>query len=165
MNQRVNKSPTVCACGQHAFAAVGRGFNVIVDADDIGVLLGRRWHITRIGRYVGVIGRDAGRTVILARQILSPPDDLYVDHINGDSLDNRRVNLRTCTPSQNAQNRRRIYGKKWPKGVHFYSGGFYAFIRVGGKRLYLGRHKTVEDAKAAYDAAAVRYQRDFARLE
>jgi hypothetical protein len=43
-------------------------------------------------------------------------------------------------------------GKKWS-----------ARIRVNGKEIWLGNHDTPEAAKAAYDAAADRYHKEFSR--
>lgn len=41
----------------------------------------------------------------LHRVIMDPPKDMVVDHINGDTLDNRRSNLRICTVATNNRNR------------------------------------------------------------
>lgn len=74
-----------------------------------------------------------------------------VDHRNGDSLDNRAVNLRAATKSQNAANMR-----KSVKGVSFCSttGRWRADIKFKGKGINLGRYPTVAEAKAAYDKKA-----------
>ena len=45
------------------------------------------------------------KTIYMHRIIMLPPSDLVIDHINGDGLDNRRVNLRIVTKAQNALNR------------------------------------------------------------
>lgn len=48
--------------------------------------------------------RDPAKVFYLHREIMQPRDDLIVDHINGDTKDNRRNNLRICTRAQNNQN-------------------------------------------------------------
>ncbi len=57
-------------------------------------------------------GRRRRRRVFLHRFIMNPPGDMCVDHINGDPLDNRRVNMRICTPTENKRNRGANRGKK-----------------------------------------------------
>lgn len=87
-----------------------------------------------------------------------------IDHINRDYFDNRIGNLRECTRSQNMCNR---VGKKnsivGVKGVYYQHGGYFSSIGIGYKQIYLGRFKTIAEAKAAYDAAAKKYHGEFAR--
>ena len=48
------------------------------------------------------------KMIRLHRFIMNPPDNRVVDHINNDSLDNRRANLRVCTVGENNRNRKKI---------------------------------------------------------
>lgn len=48
-----------------------------------------------------------GKLCYLHRVVNNTPEGMYTDHINGNRGDNRRVNLRTCTPSENALNTKR----------------------------------------------------------
>ena len=79
-----------------------------------------------------------------------------LDHINGESGDNRWINLREATRQQNNRNvRRRKDNVTGFKGVSPYKGGkFIARIRVGGKSTFLGSFDTPEAASVAYEAAA-----------
>jgi hypothetical protein len=104
------------------------------------------------------------------RMLLRPYKDEEVDHINGDGLDNRRVNLRTCTHSENMRNRKRlITNTSGYTGVSYSSDmkrkkRWLAQIRVGGgKRIHLGRFYTKEEAAVTYDEAAKKYHKEFAR--
>lgn len=90
------------------------------------------------------------------------PTDL-IDHINCDKADNRWVNLREATRSQNRANARVLSDREWPKGVTFVRGQFRASIVCDGKSYYLGTHPSSDAAHAAYMAAARNFFGDFAR--
>lgn len=103
----------------------------------------------------------------LHRLIMRPPKHMTVDHINGDTLDNRRCNLRVCTPSQNMMNRKLNANNKFGfKGVHYQKcGGKYrARISVDGKRISLGMYSTPEEAGEAYNIASKKYHKEFRRI-
>lgn len=96
----------------------------------------------------------------LSRWLLGAPAGLHVDHINGDTLDNRRCNLRICTHQQNQWNRKRAPGKSRFKGVTHVKNNakhcrWMARIEKDGKRRFLGCFATQLQAAFAYDAAAV----------
>jgi len=91
-----------------------------------------------------------------------------VDHINGVRDDNRWSNLRSATDQQNQFNRTvRKDSTSGVKGVYFHkqSGLWRAAIQVDGKIISLRYHKTIKQAKSAYDAAAALYQGEYARFE
>ena len=95
-----------------------------------------------------------------------------VDHINGNTFDNRRCNLRIATRLQNCANRtkQKTYkGKKTTskyKGVswHRVTQKWRADIRVQTKRLWLGIFEDEIEAAQAYDQAAKKYFGEFAKL-
>lgn len=78
-----------------------------------------------------------------------------IDHVNGNSLDDRPSNLRDIEPVQNAWNHVRRTEKRssLPAGVSYNHGRFRARIRVRGKLFWLGNFSTPLDAAAAYSAA------------
>lgn len=71
-----------------------------------------------------------------------------VDHINGDSYDNRWSNLRDCTANENQQNR--LAMRPGFTGAHKHRNKFTAEIMANKTRYYLGSFNTVEEAHAAY---------------
>jgi hypothetical protein len=73
-----------------------------------------------------------------------------VDHINGNPSDNRLANLRHATRSENMQNIR--HGGGWH--LHKTYKKWQALIRANGKRHFLGRFNTQDEARQAYEKAA-----------
>lgn len=93
--------------------------------------------------------------------------DGEVDHKDTDKLNNRIDNLRIATRSQNGANRHpQSNNTSGYKNVRYNKKdrAFEAFIMVDRKQYYLGRSKNPEDCARLYDAAAIKYFGEFARL-
>lgn len=90
------------------------------------------------------------------------PIDL-IDHENCDGSDNRLINLRIASRSQNGQNSRRK--KPGLKGAYSNPGckTYFSTITVFKNKISLGRFSTAEEAHSAYVAAAEKYFGEFAR--
>lgn len=91
-----------------------------------------------------------------------------IDHVNGDRADNRFANLRQATPSENSRNKKlHPYSHSGVRGVTWHEREKKWIVRIQGseQRVYLGSFTRLEDAAAAYDAAAKRYFGEFARPE
>lgn len=95
-------------------------------------------------------------------------DRVLVDHKNGDGLDNRRSNLRLCTPSQNCQNKTKQKTKTSSKykGVHWNKNmsKWHVQIEKNGVGIYLGCFKDEIEAAKVYDKKAIELFGEFARL-
>ena len=123
-----------------------------------------RWSADK--RSNGFYARYSPERIYLHRLIMGFPDGL-VDHRDGDTLNCRRGNLRIVTPSQSVMNTKMIRsnntsghrGVIWDKS----RGKWRAEINVHSRRIYLGRFDQIEDAIAAYAAAAEEYFGEYQR--
>lgn len=136
-----------------AHRTLGNGMVATVDTIDADILRGQPWWWH--GRYVKGNQTYLHRAVV-ERQYGTIPPGLVVDHIDGDPLNNRRLNLRICLQAENVRNNKPKAGKKSRyKGVFpQISGRWTAQITYKGKRKCLGTYDTEEIAAAAYDNAA-----------
>lgn len=107
-----------------------------------------------------------GEPVRMARLIMNTPKGMVCDHINGDTLDNRKSNLRNCSVAQNNMNRNGVGGTySGYKGV-FPAGTSGWFSRIGyqGKKIYLGFFLDPTEAAKFYDKKAIELHGEYARL-
>lgn len=118
--------------------------------------------------YVRVDGRNyrVNRVAWLLMTGSFPPKGMKVDHENGLIRDNRWLNLRLATQSQNGMNRR--IAKNNTSGVHGVGfaknyGKWRARIMVNRKHIVIGHYDTLEEAAAARKAAEEQYFGEFAR--
>lgn len=99
--------------------------------------------------------------------ILFSPKPLEIDHVDGNGLNNQRMNLRICTHLQNTMNRKKSKGKSSVfKGVVWNKekNNWRARIRVNKKLIHLGYFFIEAEAAKIYNIAAVKYFKEFARL-
>jgi hypothetical protein len=144
----------------------------LVDLSDLSRLILHGWHAVPMKQnYYAYARIGSKKNVSMARFIINAPPGAWVDHINGDTLDNRKANLRLCTPRQNAQNGRgksRNNRGRHPtsryKGVHWSDGQWRVQIRVAGKVQDVGWFRDEEEAARAYDVAALKHYGPFARV-
>ena len=94
------------------------------------------------------------------RFIMDCPENLYIDHINGNGLDNRRSNLRLCTQAENMRNIKNFLKKNKTsiyKGVFFakHANKWRARITIDGKSKHLGYFDDEIKAAEAYDKSCI----------
>mgnify|MGYP004659916149 CR=1 FL=1 len=86
-----------------------------------------------------------------------------IDHINNNRLDNRKSNLRICTPKQNSSNQSKPKNSKCPfMGVSIEHDSYVARIGYNHKKIYLGSYNDLEDAIVARLKAEKEYFGEFA---
>ena len=135
----------------------------LVDADDYEQLSRIKWDA--LCGYVK--GNDEGRQVFMHRMILTATAGMVVDHANGDTLDNRRCNLRVATQQENSRNHKKHqFGRNPYKGVYSNNGGktWFMSIFVNGKPIRVKGFRDPAIAAKAYDSAAKEHFGEFARL-
>lgn len=141
---------------------------VQVDSEDYEqyFVAGRAWHVcvpknkpyliwstTRLSKKV---------TVKFHRLVMNAQPGQQVDHINGDSLDNRKLNLRLVTSLENNRNMKpRLGFSSRFKGVGWHKGGWRVRIRVNYQHISVGFFKDEVEAAAAYDLASLKYHGEY----
>jgi hypothetical protein len=151
-----------------------RGYVALVDEADYPAVSPSHWQANLLRRGIvyaqraiplpkGPDGRYRQTSETMHRSLMNPGAEELVDHVNGDGLDNRRINLRICTRAGNMQNMRRTYGRSKYKGIVLSYNKWMVRIQSPDKvRVHLGYFKDEKDAARAYDRAAVEMFGEFA---
>jgi hypothetical protein len=136
----------------------------LIDTMDLSVIQGAPWRLRSDGyayRWDFINGHR--KSVLMHRLILGLPfdtDGRQGDHVNRDRLDNRRLNLRVVTHSQNMQNRPSHKGSRSKyRGVwwNHKAQKWQARIRVNGKRIGAGLFTDEASAGEAARLARLKY--------
>jgi hypothetical protein len=150
-----------------------KGYVAVVDDDDYEELSKYKWCASITEGKPRAIRKTHGdrkedrKTVHMSRQIVRAPPDVCVDHADGDTLNNRRFNLRKCTRAQNSANQQKRAGcTSRFKGVHWnkHAKKWQAQITVNYHAEHLGYFDDEVKAAIAYNNAATKYFGEFARL-
>ena len=145
-----------------------QGLSAIVDDEDFERLSKQKWcynkgYAVRYGK--NIYGKNV--TVRMHILLLGRIEGFEIDHINGNGLDNRKINLRHVTHGQNMQNQKPMNGKtsrykgvSWHKQIKRWT----VRIKHRGKRVALGCFGNEEDAAKAYNVAALHLFGENAKL-
>ena len=150
---------------------LSQGKCAIVDDIDYAVLVKYRWYAGKKGSTWYAMRSYKGKKIYMHRYIMGLfcYNKNMIDHINHNGLDNRRINLRLCTCSQNHRNRIPTKKTSKYKGVSWnkQKKRWRAFIYIRDEKynyrqLFLGQFGDEVLAAEAYDNAAKEYYKEFA---
>lgn len=144
-----------------------KGAVALVDDEDYDELIKFKWHVNAFGYAVRKPHSGKGKSFYMHREVMKTPDDMSTDHIDGNKLNNRKINLRICSTSQNMGNRgKQKNNTSGYKGV-FWSekaGRWRAQITYKKKAIHIGLFDKPIEAAKAYNEEAVKYFGIFAKL-
>lgn len=141
------------------------GETVLVDDFDYGKLLGHRWFCSNQKGLLYArrnVRGQKNKKILMHREILGLNDPkVYVDHIDGNGLNNQRSNLRICNQQQNMANRRKILkGSSQYKGVSRRGKNWRVIV---GRKSY-GTFPCEKEAAIAYNFIAFHNYGEYAKL-
>ena len=157
-----------------------QGKTAIFDDEDKDLIVNNKWYTKNNSGFFYAVRTDRSvkprRTVFMHRLVLGVTDPkVFVDHINHNTLDNRKCNLRACSHAENMQNGIKTKKNKTSqyKGVSFrvqrrngvvVHTGWLSQIGYQGKTVYAKLFKCEKEAALAYDKIAPKYFGEFASL-
>ena len=164
--------------GNIAYVTLTKGYTAVIDAEDVYLVDKWNWcaHVEGVnsnGQHRNVyavrgVRCENGKTKIVRLHCELMKSNYQVDHIDGNGLNCKKENLREATPNQNMMNsRKRIDNSSGHKGVSWSksAGKWEAYIRNGGKKLYLGIFEDINEASKAYVIASQKYHKEYGRVE
>ncbi len=140
--------------------------NAIIDEEDFELVSKYKWHASlKRQRFVAANTPWKKTIIYMHRLIMNAPTGMVVDHINGDSLDNRKSNLRICTNGENSRNRTRLNSRNLSgvNGVHWSKNKkrWEVQIRDNGKTKTIGRFSCLGIAIKQRKNAEINYYGEF----
>jgi len=161
LHPRARTTKVIQVDGETATLRMANGTDILIDAADIQKAMRYSWCLSKTGYAVANID---GAVTKMHRYLLDlPKGEPIVDHINGNPLDNRRENLRLCTPLENGRNLRAKKSVSGATGVRITpEGRWRARIMVDHKEIGLGNYSTKEEAIRARKEAEQKYYGEYA---
>ncbi len=154
-----------------------QGKFALVDDDDYRELSKHRWHCDARKGGIHYATRATPMSdprwyrvsvLLMHREVMSPPENMDIDHKDGDGLNNQKGNLRICTRSRNLMNQRKRRsvcgnGSKY-KGVYSKGNKWRVAIMAEGVTHQLGTYVCEKAAAREYDKLARLLHGEFACL-
>jgi hypothetical protein len=149
---------------------LGKGLTTKVSEESLQIVEHYKWSFDKKNGYAraNVKQQDGTyKTVRLHRLIIDCPENMTIDHINGDKLDNRIENLRITTAENNAKNK-----GKYSNNTSGYKGVIWmkdrqkwrAVLKLNGRNIIGGNFEDKLEAAKAYNELAKKYHGEYAQL-
>lgn len=143
----------------------------LVDDEDFRIVGGVRWYKSK--NYTSKIAWSKTNkrpfNVLLHRIIMWCPDGYEIDHIDGNTFNCQKSNLRICLPGENKKNiKRSSRNTTGVKGVYRdknYRNKWTATICVDGKKIRGGAFDTRKEAAACYAELSKKYHGVFGKIK
>ncbi len=142
--------------------------SILMDDEDRWIVADGNWYISSNGYLICSTLLVKKQPYVFHRIAMNAPKGIFVDHINGNKLDNRKANLRMVTNTQNQMNKKK-YGESVSsvfRGVHFRKnrGTWVATINDGNGQKCVGSSKYEKIAALLYDSAVRKYYGEYGTL-
>ena len=150
--------PYYCDSRKSWIIPLTQGLEALIDEQDVSLVNEYKWYANTVHKnstksYTYPCSHPYGRAnayVYLHRFIMSPKKGDVIDHLNGNTLDNRRSNMRICSTRENCCNRSAHRDGRLVGTCKTKDGTYFARIKISNKTKYLGTFKTEHEAHQAY---------------
>lgn len=147
-------------------------FDFIIDNEDVQRVNEYHWGIfaakSQVCDYVAYYAFNSNNEIFLHRLIMECPSNNVVDHIDGNTLNTRKNNLRICTRKDNAKNRKvsknntsGCAGVLWNTKIP--TPKWMSYICINNKAKTLGYFDNFEDAVKVRKEAELKYYGEYLR--
>lgn len=132
----------------------------LIDIEDVDIIKEFKWTLQN-GYAVAWIKTNSKSKILIHRLITNCPKEMVVDHINHNTLDNRKSNLKICTQFENMQNQKvNKNNKTGHTGITYNkkSNKYYVNIQKYNVRKFIGSFNKLSDAVNAKNEYEVNYE-------
>lgn len=161
---------TIRVEGDIAYVPLTRGYEALIDVEDINLVADYNWRAIIRGHTVYARRNEpkTKKAIYLHRAIIFAPKGFQVDHKDRNGLNNRKRNLRIVTQSENQMNREGFKNNKSGfKGVFWCASQskWRSRIQIYGEKIHLGYFDCPRKAHEAYKAASIKYHGQFCSFD
>lgn len=143
-----------------------KGFKAIVDDEDYEYLTQWKWRASPSGKLIYAIRtikiNGHNKNVLMHRDVIKCPAGMFTDHINRNTLDNRKANLRVCSRLQNNVNTVHKRNKSGYIGVYISGKKWRVKVTHNKKVIGFGTFDNPIDAARVYDDIVRKLHGEFA---